>query len=174
MSQRDKNQIKDGKTKRARQKKNPASLPRHHRDVFHGDAAKVLFTYKKDAAKYPFLLSYYKYRTITPACIENGVSYVQYKNWFREDAEFREACSSIQDKVVHELEDAGFRRALKGSDSLLQFFLRAFRPDQYTERRELTGKGGTPLKLAEIDMSKLDEKTLQQIAAIAEKLEASK
>lgn len=160
-------QIKNKKTKAK-----PAKLPKHHKEVFEGKDADKFFSIKKDSAKYPFLLSYFKYRTITPACLENGVSYGLYKKWFNEDPDFRENCEAIQSKIVNELEDAGFKRALKSSDSLLQFFLRALRPGEYTERKELTGKGGSPLQLANIDMSKVDEKTLQQIAAIAERLEA--
>lgn len=163
---------KESKRGREAGKQKPAPLPAHHKDVFQGKAADKFFTFKKDSAKYPFLLSYYKYRTITPACIENGIAYSQYKAWFRDDPEFAEACSSIQDKIVNELEDAGFKRALKGSDSLLQFFLRALRSDTYSERKEITGKGGAPLTLGgSIDLSRLPEDTLKKLVDMVEKLE---
>jgi hypothetical protein len=50
------------------------------------------------------------------------------------DPEFAAAWDEIHEAKIDELESVGLTRAIDGSDRLIEFFLRAQRPDTYRER----------------------------------------
>lgn len=60
----------------------------------------------------------------------------------------------------------------KYSDTLLQFLLKAMKPEKYRERysAELTGKDGAPLALDNTNLHLLTDAELKQLRAIHEKL----
>lgn len=64
------------------------------------------------------------------------------------DPEFAQAWELALDTGIEELEQEAKRRALDGSDRLLEFLLRAKRPEVYREnyRVEHTGAGGAPIQ----------------------------
>lgn len=61
--------------------------------------------------------------------------------WKREDAEFATQWDEAVSMGVGALEDEAVKRALKGSDTLLIFLLKANKPDKYSDRvkQEHTG-----------------------------------
>lgn len=68
--------------------------------------------------------------------------------WKREDIEFATQWDGAISMGVGALEDEAVKRALKGSDTLLIFLLKANKPDKYSDRvrQEVTGKDGAPIE----------------------------
>lgn len=83
------------------------------------------------------------------AHIQPSTAYRAYKR-SRTFAAFWEEAISISTGI---LEEVARRRAIKTSDTLLIFLLKARKPEMYREtvRQEITGKEGGPVSLALID-----------------------
>lgn len=72
--------------------------------------------------------------TITEACrhadVNRSTAYRARKN----DPDFAAAWDELEEAMIEELESEAHRRAITGSDRLLEFLLKAKRPDVYRER----------------------------------------
>jgi hypothetical protein len=60
----------------------------------------------------------------------------------REDPAFAKRWEDAKRITVTHLEDEAFRRAMNGSDKLMEVLLKAHAPEKYRERQEVTHKGG--------------------------------
>jgi len=63
-----------------------------------------------------------------------GASRASVYRWKDEDAAFGEAWNEAREECVDLLEAEAKRRALEGSDTLLIFLLKSYRPDVFSER----------------------------------------
>lgn len=83
--------------------------------------------------KTPFLVAFAKTGSITKACehvkIERSTAYRERQR----DEQFAVAWADAESKVTDDLEGEAVKRALDGSDRLLEFLLKARRPDVYRE-----------------------------------------
>jgi hypothetical protein len=71
--------------------------------------------------------------TVRSACIAAGIGRRTWYDWLEEDRAFAALVYDARDDVVDELEKAAFQRAIDGSDGLLMFLLKAFRPSKYRD-----------------------------------------
>jgi len=78
-----------------------------------------------------------------------GVSRGTVYRWKDEDKAFAAAWEEALDAGIERLEDAAYKRALDGSDTLMIFLLKAKRPTVYADRQRLehTGAGGGPVQV---------------------------
>ncbi len=94
-----------------------------------------------------FLKSLRETPNVTAACAAAGVSRQTAYRTRAEDSVFAEKWQDALDLAMDALEARAFEIAMEGDTNLLQFMLRAHRPETYkeTQRRELTGADGQPL-----------------------------
>jgi hypothetical protein len=91
-------------------------------------------------AEYPpnrvqkFLDTYAQTGSMTAAAKAAKISLAVHHRRLETDPAYRKAFEGAQEQAVDLLEEEAFRRALEGSDQLLMFLLRAWRPERYQER----------------------------------------
>ena len=87
--------------------------------------------------------------SITTACSDAGIDRKTYYNWRDAEPEFAEAIDDALDHGVSNLEDIGYRLAAGGSVPMLQFLLKAKRPQVYREqtRHEIAGDSSAPVRI---------------------------
>lgn len=103
-----------------------------------------------------FLKAYMKYGVIGRACQLTGITRNTVKVWRERFEEFKEAFDTIEEEYTDTLELEANRRALEKSDSLLQFLLRARRPEKFnpTQNVQATlGDGGIKIVFSEAELS---------------------
>jgi hypothetical protein len=85
--------------------------------------------------------------SVKAACSAAGISRMTAYRYRDADAEFAENWQYALQQSVDDLEAVAFKLASEGDSNLIQFLLRAHRPEIYkdTQRRELTGADGRPL-----------------------------
>jgi hypothetical protein len=128
---------------------------------------------------------------VSEACAMVGISrqtaYVERQR----NEEFAVAWSNVDERVIERLEQEAFRRAHHGvprlivsagkklgteqqySDGLLQFLLKAKRPEKYRERVDVAHSGGVQHDVAvRVDLSKLSDAQLDALDSITETLAA--
>lgn len=71
---------------------------------------------------------------VTRSCEAVNLARSTVYGWKRESEEFAAQWDQAVDAGVGALEDEAVRRALKGSDTLLIFLLKANKPEKYAER----------------------------------------
>lgn len=71
---------------------------------------------------------------VTSACKASGISRAQAYRQRKADAVFAGAWAEIEEATVEKLEHVAYERATEGSDRLVEFLLKAKRPDVYRER----------------------------------------
>lgn len=79
-------------------------------------------------------------------------------NWKEKDEEFKSAWEEALEAGIERLEDAAYNRALKGSDTLMIFLLKAKRPKVYSDKQRLehTGADGGPINIKAIERRIVD------------------
>ncbi len=82
-----------------------------------------------------YIVAYLARGTKASACQVAGVSLNTVNKWMK-NKEFREALQEATEAVVDVLEQEAIRRALHGSDRLLEKMLKAYRPDKYGDKSE--------------------------------------
>lgn len=104
-----------------------------------------------------FLASLAAGANVTQACRAAGISRKQAYVQKRLDAGFSEQWEEALEGAISMLEQIGWERALRKSDALLMFFLRAHRPEKYqaTARLEHTGPGGGPIQLTDAERQRV-------------------
>jgi hypothetical protein len=80
-----------------------------------------------------FLAAYAKTASLPAAARSAKISVDWHYRLLEADSEYRKAFEAAQRQVVDQLEAEAFRRALNGSDELLVFLLRAWRPERYEQ-----------------------------------------
>jgi hypothetical protein len=126
---------------------------------------------------------------VTAACALMGISrQTAYEERQRNEG-FAVAWHDVEERVVERMEREAVRRAVEGvetplvsagklvttvrtySDGLLQFMLKARRPETYRERVDLTHGGGVKIdKTVRVDLAKLDADELAALERISDKL----
>jgi hypothetical protein len=90
-------------------------------------------------AEYPpnrvqkFLDTYAQTASISEAAKAAKITLAMHYQHLEADPRYRKAFEAAQQQAVDLLEAEAFRRALAGSDELLMFLLRAWRPERYQE-----------------------------------------
>lgn len=87
--------------------------------------------------KRTFIAYYADCGVMSIACAYADVSPKTVKKWLDHDADFRLDYDDATDMAVGILEHEARRRALAGSDRLLEFLLKSLRPEVYRERYEV-------------------------------------
>ncbi len=111
-----------------------------------------------------FLLAYLKYGVKTKARNKAGMSHPQLALWLEMCPGFKEKFDEIHEEFVDEMEYEANRRAMEKSDSLLQFLLRANRPEKfnptYNVRANIESEGGIKLMFREDELNEEEKKLL--------------
>jgi hypothetical protein len=87
--------------------------------------------------------------SITRACRAAGVCRASFYNRRNEDEAFRAAVETALEEACDALEDEARRRAMKCSDTLMIFLLKAHRPEKYRERYDVRTAVGVTLEVVE-------------------------
>jgi hypothetical protein len=137
-----------------------------------------------------FLLAYVKVGTISGACKALGFGYIKVNNWRKgfttskglpgkptdEGERFELAFEQAKVRRIELLEMELERRAIKGSDTLLMFRLRALKPEMYRETGKAGATGGqVPSPQVQVTVNQLiqtalqDPQKLEQVMDLAEK-----
>jgi Homeodomain-like domain len=146
---------------------------------------------KTAKAKAEFLAALRKHVTVTRACEAVGIHRSSVYRWRDEDPEFAAAFQDVDDRNVEEAEAVLYEMAVTGhpkrvydkdgnlleeytvrDPKLLEFFLKARRPNVYRDRAtvEHTGPGGGAVQVeAKHDLSKLSYDEICAWQALAEK-----
>lgn len=106
-----------------------------------------------------FIEAFREHKLITPACEAVGVGRTTVYDARRNDEEFAAKWAEVETEMVEAMEREAYRRAVEGvrkplvsagkhvtdvveySDGLLQFLLKARRPEQYRERHDINHSG---------------------------------
>ncbi len=86
-----------------------------------------------------WLLAYREHGTVVAACKVAGISRTACYEARDRDPEFAEAWDSCERTVTKLLEETAVERALNGSDRLMEFMLKARRPERYRESLKIDG-----------------------------------
>lgn len=130
-----------------------------------------------------FLRAFSANGNVSRSCREAKVGRRTLYTWLEQDARFKRLYNEALEMAVDELEEEARRRAVDGvtrpiyqggehvgdvqeySDTLLCLLLKGRKPEVYRERREYTGKDGSPLFPAPEKLSDEEiEETLQRLA----------
>ena len=93
-------------------------------------------TRANDQQKERFLEAHANGATVCDAARSAGVHRGTVYKWRERDPDFALAWREARDKFVQELEMEAYKRAIEGSDRLLIFLLRSYKPDTYSEKRK--------------------------------------
>lgn len=124
---------------------------------------------------------------VSKACQVVGVSRQAVYAERQRNEEFAVAWADVEERVVERMEHEAYRRAVEGvekplvsagrhvtnvteySDSLLQFLLKARRPERYRENVKVEHAGAIAQRV-QVDLSKLDASELDALEALTAKL----
>jgi hypothetical protein len=87
--------------------------------------------------------------SITRACRAANVCRTTFYNRKSEDEVFRTAVAEALEEACDLLEEEARRRAMKCSDTLMIFLLKAHRPEKYRERFDVCSHTGVTLEVVE-------------------------
>ena len=96
--------------------------------------------------------------SVKSSCERAKVTRKTVYQWRKQDEEFAEAWDEALEAGIEQLEDAAYRRALDGSDTLVMFLLKAKRPKVYSDKHRLehTGADGAPISINTIERKIVD------------------
>lgn len=100
--------------------------------------------------KQKFLRAHKDEATVSRAAQYAGVHRRTVYKWNATDPKFALAWEKARETFVQELEMRAYWRAIDGSDQLLMFLLRSYRPGTYTEKKQQEGIGSGALTIAEL------------------------
>lgn len=89
-----------------------------------------------------FLGAYVESGSVAAAARAAGVHRTTHYEWWERDAAYREAFAQARERLADLLVDEAFRRALEGSDRLLEFLLKGLRPEVFNRHRVEVSPGG--------------------------------
>jgi hypothetical protein len=87
--------------------------------------------------KKSFIAAFSECGNISIACNIVGIHPMSVYGWLRNDEEFNEDYNTAVDFAIATLEMEARRRAMEGSDRLLEFLLKSLKPEVYRERYEV-------------------------------------
>ena len=118
-----------------------------------------------------FLKGFAKAGTVTGGCEKAGIAPTTAYRARQRDEKFALAWADIEAGVTLHLESRAVELALAGEVRLIEFLLRARRPEVYREQYllEHTGPGGGPVEVENLglDLSKLSDRDLASLQQIA-------
>lgn len=88
-----------------------------------------------------FLEAYAEMGNITHACKASAVPRRTFYHWTEHDEAFAAQVREAEIEAVESLEREARRRAIRGSDTLLIFLLKAARPDKYRDNVSIKHSG---------------------------------
>lgn len=138
-----------------------------------------------------FLAAYKLTASITKASAAAKIDRALHYQWLKTSEGYRQAFALAKTEAAQVLEDEAVRRATEGvkepifyqgrpvgviqrySDGLMQFLLRGFLPDKYSQRvsAELSGPGGGPIPVTNPGLATLTDDELVGLIAVTQKLE---
>lgn len=89
--------------------------------------------------------------SVRSACQSEKIARSTYYDWREQDDAFARAADEALDEGTDFLEDKARERAVKESDTLLIFLLKARRPDKYREKQTLAHEGGLTIRVEYAD-----------------------
>ena len=110
-----------------------------------------------------FLMGYVKYGVIGKAAQLAGVKRSKIDVWRRNIPKFDKIFGEMEEEYTDILEQEANRRALEKSDSLLQFMLRARRPEKFNPTQMIKadiGDGGVRIVFSESELSPEEKEIL--------------
>ncbi len=87
------------------------------------------------ARKERFIQAHHWGATVAEAARWAGIPVATLYRWRNQDPEFAQAWRGAQDKLVEGLEREAFQRAANGSERMLIFLLRSYKPGTYNQRQ---------------------------------------
>lgn len=104
--------------------------------------------------------------SVSAACKAEGIGRTAYYDWVKADPVFAQATTEAIERGTDVLEDVARTRAVKQSDTLLIFLLKARRPEKFKENVNVKHSG----TIAHRDMSAFSDDEIESLAAIAERV----
>jgi hypothetical protein len=118
-----------------------------------------------------FLKGLQKTGTVTGGCAHAGIHRSSAYRERQRDERFALKWADLEEEVTDRLEATALLLALKGEVRLIEFLLKARKPDVYREHHqvELAGPDGGPVKLdgLGLDLDKLSDRDLAALQRIA-------
>lgn len=100
-----------------------------------------------------FAAAYVEFGVVSKAEMWVGLSHDDRLNWQKECKSFAEAVNKAKEEFLDDLEAIGLKRAKDKSDSLLKFFLQAYRPAKFRTQlnvdAQLSAQNGVKLVFAD-------------------------
>lgn len=112
-----------------------------------------------------FLMGYLKYGVISRACALAGIKRQTFLVWKKNVDKFREVFEIIDQEYTDKLEEEANRRAMEKSDTLLQFLLRARRPEKFNPTYNVRADietSGVKLVFSDAELSPEEKKKLEE------------
>jgi hypothetical protein len=117
----------------------PKGLPLETAVVFI-DSAQALFDLSEfDFHQQLFLAMYIRYGNKTSACLASATDPRIVRNW-EGTKHFAEISYSIRECIADALESEAYKRAMDGSDRLLEVALKAAKPEKYADKKMIAKK----------------------------------
>ena len=91
-----------------------------------------------DPRKARALARYREIGMVRSACLAAGIGRRTWYDWVEEDKLFAAMVSDARQDMADELEAIALKRAKDGSDGMLMFMLKTYRPDKFRERATIT------------------------------------
>jgi hypothetical protein len=117
-----------------------------------------------------FLKGFQKTGTVTGGCAQAGIHRTTAYRERQRDEKFAVAWSELENEVTDRLEATALLLALKGDVRLIEFLLKARKPETYREQHllEHTGPGGGPVALDTlgVDLANLSDRDLNALHRI--------
>lgn len=133
------------------------------RSAINGSAAaeSLSLIEHSDAIRAKALVAYRLAGTVKDACVAANIGRRTWYNWLEDDPAFARSVVDATEDVSDELVGEAVKRAKTGSDTLLMFLLRSYKPEIYRETHKI-----------EVVSPAVRENLRQTIAIINEELDA--
>lgn len=135
------------------------------------DEADKLFDFKESGltgAQQLFIVALMKYGTRTKACKATGIDPRKVTAWEKNE-DFVAVYDAAMGAIADALEEEAIRRAMEGSDKLLEKLLKAFKPEKYADRKVNTHEGKVDIEIK--SWSDLAQKAIEVVDAEYEEVE---
>ena len=174
---------KDGKPCTASARKGTKRCARHT------DDSDVSRTHKENWSRSAFLEAFEQTGMISRACEEIGISRQTAYAERQRNEDFAVEWHEVEERVTETMEREAYRRAVEGvtepvvsagkhvtdvqsySDRLLEFMLKARRPEKYRDRVDVNHSGKVERRV-KVDLAKLDDGELEELERIVGKLDS--
>lgn len=110
---------------------------------------------------------------ISQACRRAGITRLQFGKWLTDDEDFKAAVKLALEDVADDLEEIAILRAKAGSDPLMVTLLKAYRPEKFTEKKQIQhgGDPDNPLMInLKVDMGGVREMLKSRLTAFAKSI----